>query len=230
MITEFGAQALPNLASLRKTFSEAELWPDNDAEWSKWEYHNFQKRETFEIAKVPMGSNPQEFINNTQQYQAKLIQFAAEAYRRQRFRPVTSLFQFMFVENWPSINWGIVDYWRNAKPGYQALAIAYQPILPSIVWQKDVWNRHEVIALDLWVINDLWQKFPRAKLTYTLQAAGQILDQRTINLDIEPDSGKSVTRLRLKSLEPGSYELTVTAEDRKRNFLGRNKFRFIVEA
>src|SRR5262249_14982903 len=105
LITEFGAQALPDLTSLRKIFSEEELWPESKEDWEKWEYHNFQKHETFDIAKVPQGQNIQEFIANTQHYQAHLLKYAAESYRRQKFHPVTSIFQFMFVEDWPSINW-----------------------------------------------------------------------------------------------------------------------------
>ncbi len=45
-------------------------------------------------------------IENTQAYQARLVALAAESYRRQRYQPVTALFHFMFVETWPSINWG----------------------------------------------------------------------------------------------------------------------------
>jgi len=38
----------------------------------KWEYHNFQRRETFDIAKISMGKNIEEFIRNTQEYQRRL--------------------------------------------------------------------------------------------------------------------------------------------------------------
>ena len=112
-ITEFGAQALPDLAGLRKIFGEENMWPDTDEKWALWDYHNSQKHETFDLARVSMGASPEESIRNTQEYQTQLVQFAAEAYRRQRFQPVSAIFQFMFVEDWPSVNWGIVDYWRT---------------------------------------------------------------------------------------------------------------------
>ncbi len=38
----------------------------------------------------------------------------------------------MFVETWPSINWGVVDYLRHPKAGYYALQRADQPLLPSL--------------------------------------------------------------------------------------------------
>ena len=161
IVSEYGAQALPNLSSLRKIFSEPELWPTTDAAWEKWEYHNFQRHETFELAGVRQGSNINEWIENTQRYQAKLTQFAAENYRRQKYAPVTAIFQFLFNEDWPSINWGIVDYWRNPKPGYEALRTAYQPVLPSIEWSRDRWNSEETSSLGLWIVNDLARAFPR---------------------------------------------------------------------
>ena len=166
LITEFGSQALPKLSSLRRIFNENELYPDTEAEWAKWSFHNFQKKETFEIAKVPMGKNIQEFIDNTQQYQVKLTKFAAESYRRQRYQPVSAIFQFMFVENWASVNWAIVDYWRNPKPGYEALKTTYQPVLPIINSARDTWELGTKVKLDLAIVNDLWQALPEAKVTY----------------------------------------------------------------
>ena len=64
IISEYGAQALPNLPSLRRIFTEQELWPKNDQDWEKWDYHNFQRKETFELAGVRQGSNIQEWIEH----------------------------------------------------------------------------------------------------------------------------------------------------------------------
>lgn len=228
LITEFGAQALPDLPSLRKIFTSSELWPDTDAEWEKWHYHNFQQRETFEIAKVDRGNNIDEFIANTQQYQAQLIQFATESYRRQRFQPVGSIFQFMFVESWPSVNWGIVDYWRNLKPGYEALKVAYQPVLPSIACQKQVWRQGEPVMVELWIINDLWQRFPGAQLSYILQNHDISVESKSVTLDVEPDSGKKVLNFQKSQLQPDKYQLLVKIVNKDGQLIAKNKFDFQV--
>lgn len=229
MITEFGAQALPNLPALRRIFTDLVLWPQTDADWETWNYHNFQKRETFDIAQVSMGRNPQEFIDNTQHYQAQLTQLAAESYRRQRFQPVSTIFQFMFVEDWPSVNWGIVDYWREPKSGYTALQTAYQPVLPSIAWKSQTLRSGESQRLELWVINDLWQRFPQAKLSYRLQRDWQTVDAKTISLSISADSGQRVTTLDYPGLQPGSYQLLVQLSRSDSTLLGQNRFQFQVE-
>lgn len=222
LITEFGAQALPNKSSLEKIFTTSELFPDTPAKLEKWQYHNFQPHETFELAKVPMGKNTQELIDNTQQYQAQLVQFAAEAYRRQRYQPVSAIFQFMFVENWSSINWGIVDYWRQTKPGYEMLKRAYQPILPSIVIAKKQWKVSEPILIDLWLINDLLRSIPKATFSYTLKRADKIVLQNYINIAINHDSGKSIHKFTVSKLSPGIYELLTQVKDLQNNLLGEN--------
>jgi len=64
-IAEFGAQALPDKATLRKILGhEAEL-PTTDAAWEAWAFHNFQRKETLEIAKVSQGKTLDEFISST---------------------------------------------------------------------------------------------------------------------------------------------------------------------
>jgi beta-mannosidase len=233
MITEFGAQALPNITSLRRIFTETELFPNSEPVWKKWEYHNFQRHETFDLAKVSMGKNRQEFVDNTQKNQARSIEFTAEALRRQRFHPVTSIFQFMFVEDWPSVNWGIVDYWRNPKPAYEALKTAYQPVLPSIAWLQEEWKFGETIHLDLWIINDLWQSFPNAKISYAIARQGflqwQQQQKSETGVDISPNSGSLIQTVQYQPKQVGKHEIVVKIFDRNDNLLGQNSFAFAVK-
>ncbi len=229
IVAEYGAQALPDLPALRKIFNEDELWPVNDKQWAKWEYHDFQREETFVDAKVPMGSTPAEFVRNTQEYQAKLIKLAAESYRRQRYHPVNSIFQFMFVEDWPSMNWGIVDYWRTPKSGYYALKQAYQPVLPSIAWEKEHFKQGEPARFKLWVINDLLKSFPESRLSYSLRNAKMLLETHTLNIDIAADSGRQIKTLEWKNLPAGHYEIVAKVEDSSGNHLGINTHKFDVK-
>ncbi|MEM9216330.1 MAG: glycoside hydrolase family 2 TIM barrel-domain containing protein [Cyanobacteria bacterium P01_F01_bin.150] len=228
LITEYGAQALPNIESLRRMFTEDELWPDSEEEWQKWDYHNFQRRETFDIAQVDMGANPQEFVDNSQAYQAKLTQFAAEAYRRQRFQPVSAIFQFMFVEDWPSMNWGIVDYWRQPKPGYKALKTAYQPLLPSIEWDRDVYPAGKDIQLKRWLVNDQWKQVPNVTVITELTHNWHGLKKNQQTIDIEADSVVQLDNFVYHPSELGEYTLTLKVTDRHHTLLGQNSFTFRV--
>jgi len=228
LITEFGAQALPNLPSLKKIFSEAELFPTDEAAWTKWKYHNFQPHEAFDIAGVQQGKNTAEFIQNTQQYQAQVIQFAAESYRRQRFQPVSAIFQFMLLECWPSVNWGAIDYWRQPKPGYDALKIAYQPVLPSIDRSKQIWTLGEAVYLNAWLINDLWQDFSRAAVTYTLHTPSHTNFQQQVIVDLPADYSMTLNPFSYQPTAVGLYQLEIKIADQAGKLLGHNQFDFTV--
>lgn len=193
IITEFGAQALPRLSTLKTIIPRKDWWPAStapgDPHWVSWKYHNFQPIQTFQFAKIPRGDTMEAFIANTQRYQADLVAMAAESYRRQRFQPVTALFQFMFVETWPSINWGVVDYLRQPKAGYYAMQRAYQPLLPSIEPVTLKWQPGQPGQIRLWTVNDRWQAVPGATLNWTVSQGTQTLEKGRRQVDIAADSG-----------------------------------------
>ncbi|MEM7252633.1 MAG: sugar-binding domain-containing protein [Pseudomonadota bacterium] len=228
LITEFGAQALPDVESLRRIVGDEHLWPTDDRSWRVWDYINFQRRETFEIAKVAQGGSVEELIDNTQQYQAQLIQFAIESYRRQRYEPVGGIFQFMLVEDWPSINWGVLDYWRNPKPGYFAMKRGFQPVLPSIEWQKQTYGPGESVTFNVWAINDLQQRFADAQLSVSVARDGDVVDEQHFPLDLRADSGRPVFAWSKSALEAGAYTADVVIEDANGIVLGENQYQFEV--
>lgn len=161
IVSEYGAQAVPELATLRTFLTKAQLWPIEGENLARWEYHDFQLHELRDYAKVPIGKTVKELIGNSQRYQARLLQFAAENLRRQKWQPVTGVFQFMFVEHWPSMNWGVVDYLRKPKLGYAALARAYQPLL-AVLSHEAKEQRLRVV-----IINDRTVPLSGATLTVT---------------------------------------------------------------
>jgi beta-mannosidase len=139
----------------------------------------------------------------------------------------------MFVEDWPSVNWGIVDYWRDPKPAYEALKTAYQPVLPSIAWVQEEWKPGETINLDLWIINDLWQSFPNAKISYAIARHGflqwQQQQKSETRVDISPNSGSLVQTVKYQPKQVGKHEIVVKILDRNDNLLGQNSFAFAVK-
>jgi hypothetical protein len=120
------------------------------------------------------------------------LQYAIEHYRAAKYEPVTGLFQFMFVECWPSITWAVVDYFRRPKLGYEALKRAYQPVLPAILPVREVWQRGEPrrdIEYATVVVNHLPRGFEGAAVrTWVLDPSGDCLVEYKVCLDLPPDS------------------------------------------
>ncbi len=134
----------------------------------------------------------------------------------------------MFVENWPSINWGIVDYWRQPKPGHEALKLTYQPVLPSIAWPQLTWTVGETVELELWAINDLWKDYPEATFTYSLRQDQNRLKSSKSRFNLTADSSLPVDKIFFQPQSLGTYTVKAIIRDRLGTVLGENQFAFEV--
>jgi beta-mannosidase len=175
LITEFGAQALPAVATLATFLAPTDLWPPN---WERWAYHDFQYEQTVWIAGVTPGDSLEDFVARSQAYQADLLSDAIDHYRRARFAPITGVFQFMFVDGWPSITWSVLDHLRRPKLGYFALQTAMSPVYVSLRLATPRQRSGLPLAIDVVIINDLPRAFDAAQLVLRLLDAGGALVKR----------------------------------------------------
>ncbi len=212
VITEYGAQAIPNLGNLKKFIPQKYLLPKSDKARKLWEYHNYQF-DWSEKNGVKFEKSLQKLINDSQTYQADLIKFATEMLRIQKYNGTTGIFQFMFNEGWPSMNWGIIDYYRTPKLGYDALKKAFAPI---IVVAKRNENNH----LELYVVNDTLEVYKNAKLNVTMKSGSQTKVFK-YELDIDPDSVNKVTTLPIMN---ENIDVSMSLETHKQ--LAYNQYRF----
>jgi beta-mannosidase len=219
-ITEYGAQALPGIETLHAMLPESALSAKDVAHRDLWMFHDFQPAMTFDIAKVQPGLSLEDLITDSQRYQSQLTRFATENFRRAKWKGSTGIYQFMFVDDWPSITWSVVDYFRRAKSGYSALASAMQPVLPSIEYQID--NRDKPLALH--IVNDLHFAFPAAALKWRIVALdGKAGSTSSRTLDIPAD-----TAIKILDLGPhpevtrGTSRLDAWIEDRDGKVLGKS--------
>jgi beta-mannosidase len=215
IITEFGAQALPDLSSLVRIVSADYLIPKSKKAKKVWSYHNFQFNWN-EKNGIRFKKDIKTMIDDSQQYQARVIKFAAEMLRIQKYQGTTAIFQFFFNEGWPSMNWGVVDYWRHPKPGYFALQAAYAPI---ITVAKQVGHQ-----IELYVVNDTTQPIQKAALQVTLSSSNSSPITKEFSINIPADSVIKVATLPLK--ESAKVELKLQKET---TLLATNRYRFIVK-
>ncbi len=205
VISEYGAQALPNINSLQKIIPTDKLFPKSKKDFKIWNYFNFQERENFEIAKIKKGANIFEFIENSQTYQADLIKYATESMRVQKYKNISAIFQFLFNEPFTSINWGIIDNFRVPKKGYFSLKNSFEPILP-IAKLKD--NK-----IDIYVVNDYLREFKDVKLSYSLyDKNSKLIKFKEININIKKDSVKKIESLRVKKDKEYNFFINIEVD------------------
>ncbi len=228
IVTEFGAQALPALSSLKKIMNDEEI---NEPIWGKWKYHNFQYEQTFHIAKIERGETVCDFINNSQQYQADYIRTAVDFYRREKFNKVSGIFQFMFIDCWESVSWSVVDFYERKKPGYYALQKSMQPLYVSVKVMRDTYFAGQKLMIDLWIINDLHKKFSNCKVKLLIRK--KLLGTMDIDI-IEPNSVKkyfweSYPFILPQKIYPGTYKIMVKLLDDKNGVLSQNDFDIVID-
>ena len=201
VVSEYGAQAIPRMSSLKKFIPKKYLFPKTKKAKKHWEYHNYQFNWS-EKNGIKLKKNTTELIKDSQNYQAKLIKYATEMLRIQKYNGTTAIFQFMFNEGWPSMNWGIVDYYRQIKPGYTALKNAYAPIIV-------VTKQNEDNLLEFFVVNDTNKTITGASLQVSIASK----DQKIIllnSINIKPDSVQKVTHYQLDTNTTINMELNAS--------------------
>ena len=127
MVTAFGAQSLPHADS--PVWQEIETrWPAADDEPS-WRHAGFQPVNWAERgAGLPSSHQSLEsYIEASQQYQAELVEFAAEHMRTRKFESCWGAFAYHLVDPFPGIGFGLMDGARRPKLALAALARAFQP-------------------------------------------------------------------------------------------------------
>jgi hypothetical protein len=202
--------------------------------WTDWQFHDFQPMETFEMGIAP-GNSLDEFIRNSQAYQAQLIQFATETYRRAKHCPqtkdrettITGLFQFDFTDPWPAVTWSVLDYWRSPKSGYDALRRSMQPVLPSFRLPEKIEAGKAALTI-FQAVNDLTESFPGASCEWSLSDKEGDVASASFPIDIPANGISNEVRLTLPSLVPGEFQFRVSLTHGRR-VLGENLYELNVQ-
>ena len=233
VVSEFGAQGLPSAPEMRKLLG-ASVWPPN----AKWLEYGFETRSTFVVAGIERGNTLDEFIANSQAYQARLIQFAIENYRRAKYQKLGGFFHFMFMDGWPTISWSVLSYDRVPKKGYEALERAMQPVLPCADLMaprlsskpKEQWS----LLAWAWLVNDTREALKGCRIRFELRGPGTNTLLREDTVDVAADCVQTLDANLLlpasvRTLVPGHYKLVISAHSSSGTLLGENFYEIAID-
>jgi beta-mannosidase len=202
MITEYGAQALPNNAA---EFLGTQWPPDLE----RWRYHNFQLGMTVQnLGPLELSSDFHDFRLLSQAYQYDLVRFATEAYRRHQWNSATGLYHFMFKECWPSVTWAVVDVNDDPKPAFYGLRDAYKPAIVSLETSRRNLDPGEEIDVPVWVVSDLRAAQRGWKVRYGIEGKRASV----LRVTVAPDSSRVVANLRVSAPRDADTSIRVFAE------------------
>jgi beta-mannosidase len=123
------------------------------------------------------------------EYQAALIQYQVEHYRRLRSQSCAGYIHFWLVDLAPQVGFGVLDAYRIPKGGYEALRRASQPLQVMLEY-----NRRRPIAL--WILNDTPNDYPAVRVSWRVEdLEGRLLLEDAAPFDIQPNASQRVLAL-----------------------------------
>ena len=212
LVTEYGAQALPDHDHLEELIPAHALYPPI---WSFYTRRCFQPQMQFDH--IPLPTSLEKMIHDSQDYQARFIQYHTEYYRRHKHAPNNGAHYFCFNDCWPAITWSVVDYRRHRKPGFYALQRAMAP-LQAFLEFKDELTAGQDNAPTMWLVNDFTQNFPQLQVIWRIRAAekSEFIVRGSISLHVEANCRIEAGKLDYAFDAPGRYhvDLEIISKDK----------------
>ncbi len=157
-------------------------------------------------------------IEELQEYQSQLLKFVTEYYRYTKFNPCSGCVQFQFVDSWIGTFFGVLDYYRNKKKGYQTLKDAFQPLLICFEYGLNV-------PKTIWIVNDLPQEFSNVTAEWkVIDASGNIQIQSEKKLDVPSNMRKKVCDLAWEVKGEEVYTVKLSLKDSSGAVIATNRY------
>jgi beta-mannosidase len=210
-ITEYGAQAFPNLESLQKF--AANPWP---VPWDLLKKaHRCQPMFFAKWFNLSKFTTINELIEATQEYQAELLKFYNELWRINRYKPNGGALMFQFNDCFPGITWSIIDYWRTPKKGYFATQLSFEPVYVMADWPKKYYKPNHGFKTKIYVVNDLHALILDAKVRWEIVNQDKaVITSGDYKCRLEEDSIQTLGEIQFQFPPDsrGLYELILTLE------------------
>jgi beta-mannosidase len=182
-VSEFGAQAVPNTDD----FVDTSRWPDLD--WDHLAHHHGLQKVMFDRYVPPARfATYEDWKDETQRYQARVIRYHIETLRRLKYQPTGGFALFCFADGSPAVTWSVLDHERQPKLGFDALRQACRPVI--VVAERPPEHVHpgDHITLDIHAVSDARVAHPTITVRAQLSQGTQELGSWSWRGDLPADS------------------------------------------
>jgi len=201
--TEYGAQALPDPASLQ------EIWPEGRAPDWQTLTENYRLQFGRMQRYVPWEGDRSTYVRDSQAYQAEVLKHATELFRRRKYRPTGGTFAFMLNDPAPAISWSVVDWRRRPKAAYGVISRAMRPVLVCARYPDGDYKEGAMFSVPLFVVNDLARELGQLEWAWELRVEGGKLARGSGATVVPADSVVRLGEARARLVGAGRATLTL---------------------
>jgi len=199
--TEYGAQALPDAATLE------EIWPEGEAPDWQTLFENYRLQFGRMQRYVPWKGDRLAYVSDSQAYQAEVLKHATELFRRSKYGPTGGTFAFMLNDPAPAISWSVVDWERRPKEAYGAMRAAMTPVLICSEYPRESYVVGGGISFPLFVVNDLPRELGHVEWIWELYVEDDRVARGAGETEVPADSVVGIGRARAQLPAPGRATL-----------------------
>ena len=228
---EFGAEGLDPLDVMLKYYPKTWL-PQNKDDEKNWNANRISLSQTHRFHY--MWYNTQHTLNDwieaSQNYQARAMKFVAETFRRDP--RMVSFAVHLFIDAWPA-GWmkTIMDVDRQPKKAYFAYRNALQPLMVSLRSDRNQFFSGEETAIEAWICNDLNTVPSKYQLKYQIEKDGRVVLANHVAANIPVNSSQFQGFLKFKApivVSRTSYTVRIAIINEKGESTCQNEFEFDV--
>lgn len=204
LVTELGATSMPSRESLDKFLAGA--WPIKAHE-ERWRYHRLQIEEAEGAWGRLDAMTPEETIERSQDYAARLFQIALERARRRKDES-GGIFHFFAIDIWPSVTMAAIDFYRRPMKVFHTVRRSFEPVAASLDYEKADWKRGETVRCGVWGVNDRWESVKGAEIRWRIEdSAGKTQEAGRMAHDFGADEARQVGEVSWRAAGAGRYSL-----------------------
>ena len=112
-------------------------------------------------------------IAASQDYQAFVLKYHTEFFRRHKFAPCDGALFFQFRDCWPAVTASVVDYYGRMKKGYFALQQVFSPLHMMMDWPDLAGEpAGSTFRRAIYVVYDYAAAYPSLTVTWRVLGAG----------------------------------------------------------
>jgi beta-mannosidase len=184
-VSEFGIQAAPAMATLKRWMAPEDLALGSVGFLGRVKDVP-EKANAMMLPVTGIPATLEDYVDFTMWTQAEGVKFGIEHFRRRKPHCSGALI-WQFNDCWPCVSWSLIDHDGARKAGYYAAARAFAPVLASF---KALGDGH----VELWITNDLLAGISADAIVALTTLGGEILWREEIAFNVAANSSACVWR------------------------------------